>query len=679
MKRTYRYALGAILSAALIVPAIAQDNFPDVPANHWAYEALAKMKKDGLLVGYPDGLFRGPRPASRYELAVAINATYTALKNQVDGLDAQVKALGDKINGMNGGVDSSADIKNLRDQLTSLQNDVNGMKGWGDDIANLKRMADTFQKELNSLGVDVEAMKKDLGDINDRLTKLEKRKPAVDISGDINLWMGMGNSRDNNYGLNKDGRINGTSNALNPFGTGGGSAGPGGGPVGLSRDVSIFHEGAFTFAGTNDTGPKWRGTLVVTNMLADQNSSGTGFVNQSSRVAGIGYSEPSGDVYLQDFGVKFDTSVSKLAFNVEAGRVGYKISPYIFQRPDETAYFDNDRWDNGLWRFDGAILGFNFGGAKLDVFAGKNSKVLSTGGVELNPMEVQNTFVSSNPVPGTGAFTIDRSLGLNLNVPISTAGNLNLSYLWLDSDTAFTGPIGSSVAPRNRVNVYGGTADYNMGRIKLEGGYSATTQSFNNTDANNGVDFDPGNDNTAWWAKVHYSGEKFGIWGGYRQIEDQYIAPGDWGRLGIIRNPGNIKGWQAGASLNISHAITLNAMGEWDQGIKDVAANPFFSSNTHVQKYAADLNVELRPNLAVTVGHEYNHFTDQRQFGGSPARYAWSSVGVKYGLSSAAKLLIKYEISDISGEFTGVGSTPGGVPISTYRGGFLTTQLSVKF
>src|SRR5271157_2252125 len=93
MNRTLKYALGAVLTTAMVIPAFAQDNFPDVPDNHWAYEALKNMKKDGLLVGYPDGLFRGARPASRYELAVAIHATYQRLKSLTDGLDTQIKAL----------------------------------------------------------------------------------------------------------------------------------------------------------------------------------------------------------------------------------------------------------------------------------------------------------------------------------------------------------------------------------------------------------------------------------------------------------------------------------------------------------------------------------------------------------------------------------------------------------
>lgn len=61
-----KLAFFATVAGVTVLPAIAQDNFPDVPSNHWAYEALARMKKEGLLVGYPDGLYRGSRPLSRY-------------------------------------------------------------------------------------------------------------------------------------------------------------------------------------------------------------------------------------------------------------------------------------------------------------------------------------------------------------------------------------------------------------------------------------------------------------------------------------------------------------------------------------------------------------------------------------------------------------------------------------
>ncbi len=52
--------------------------FPDVPANHWAYEYIAQMAGNGILEGYPDGNFRGDRPMTRYEFAAML---YRAMEN----------------------------------------------------------------------------------------------------------------------------------------------------------------------------------------------------------------------------------------------------------------------------------------------------------------------------------------------------------------------------------------------------------------------------------------------------------------------------------------------------------------------------------------------------------------------------------------------------------------------
>ena len=52
--------------------------FPDVPSNHWAYEAVAAMSRSGLVEGYPNGTFGGDRMMTRYEFATML---YRALQN----------------------------------------------------------------------------------------------------------------------------------------------------------------------------------------------------------------------------------------------------------------------------------------------------------------------------------------------------------------------------------------------------------------------------------------------------------------------------------------------------------------------------------------------------------------------------------------------------------------------
>jgi|GEM_PF-1414519 len=48
----------------------APEAFTDVPADHWAYEAVHLLLQQGIVIGYPDGTFGGTRPITRFEMAV---------------------------------------------------------------------------------------------------------------------------------------------------------------------------------------------------------------------------------------------------------------------------------------------------------------------------------------------------------------------------------------------------------------------------------------------------------------------------------------------------------------------------------------------------------------------------------------------------------------------------------
>ena len=54
--------------------------FPDVPSNHWAYEAVSDLSRRGLVEGYPDGTFGGDRMLTRYEFAQIV---YRAIQDGV--------------------------------------------------------------------------------------------------------------------------------------------------------------------------------------------------------------------------------------------------------------------------------------------------------------------------------------------------------------------------------------------------------------------------------------------------------------------------------------------------------------------------------------------------------------------------------------------------------------------
>ena len=678
MTRTFRLALTAVLSLAVVIPAIAQDNFPDVPDNHWAYEALKRMKSEGLLVGYPDGLFRGNRPATRYELAVAVHATYVHLRNMIDNLNSQIAAIQDQLKN----TASQSDLQNLKSALDALQNQVNAQ---GQDIADLKKMADTFEKELASLGVDVQQMKKDLGDLADRVTNLENRLP-VDISGGID-WVGLSGYGDGRfggrYGVTVDGR---------PTGVGSGSYSNV--EVGGTRDLNFLHEAALTLTSAKKTGPRFRLTTVVGDMLSDGGINRPDFTglqsqpfgNQSLTATGAAFSDTQGEtMYVQNASIAFDTSVYGLGFGVEAGRVGYKISPYIYQRPDTTPYFANDRWDNGEWSMDGAIFGFSFGTAKLTMFGGRTSTEFSgagsNGSVNVQPMGAGRTNIA-NVFPGgtrpiglnPGDMLINQELGFDLSLPLLKNGGINLAYLFLDSDQITAAAKG----PVNRVAVMGGDAHFSFGNFLVNAGYSQsdldyntkTRQTKDNVAANAGIGLESGR----WGASV-----------GYRKIDPLFAAPGDWGRIGLWWNPVDIQGVQGSAHLNLSNDIRLVASGEADTGTQET--DSVLSHKDKISSLKGGLEYKMAANYNLSLGVEMVRWSLDKASPLIPAGSngdiieRWYDLGFGWSLSDTSKLSFMWQVSDYKARQVPNFDLPFGVtgPQSVAKGGLITTQLSVKF
>ena len=79
---TLQAQMDALLS--VINPNMSKD-FPDVPDNHWAYEAVSRLAGNDIIQGYEDGKYHGERTMTRYEMAVII---YKALQK---GTKAEAK------------------------------------------------------------------------------------------------------------------------------------------------------------------------------------------------------------------------------------------------------------------------------------------------------------------------------------------------------------------------------------------------------------------------------------------------------------------------------------------------------------------------------------------------------------------------------------------------------------
>jgi len=73
-KNTAAILAGMMMSTAFGGTALAAtaDSFTDVPKDHWAYEALDYLAKDGIIEGMGDNTFQGGRTMTRYEMAAIV-------------------------------------------------------------------------------------------------------------------------------------------------------------------------------------------------------------------------------------------------------------------------------------------------------------------------------------------------------------------------------------------------------------------------------------------------------------------------------------------------------------------------------------------------------------------------------------------------------------------------------
>ena len=123
MKKT----LVSALTTALVVGAAsttfaAANPFSDVPADHWAYDAVSQLAADGVIEGYGDTTFRGNQNITRYEMAQMIAKAMA--KSDVSAAD---KALIDKL-----AAEFSDELGNLGVRVSNLERNADMVKWTGE-------------------------------------------------------------------------------------------------------------------------------------------------------------------------------------------------------------------------------------------------------------------------------------------------------------------------------------------------------------------------------------------------------------------------------------------------------------------------------------------------------------------------------------------------------------------
>jgi len=152
-----------LLAGLLTVLAMgfASAQFSDVPAGHWAKEAVERIAAEGIILGFPDGTYRGNENLTRYQAAMIIyrlleklkpaqmasmdKETITALRNAVQELAAELASLGVRVSALEDNAATKGDVARLEKMIAELKAAPPANTGNASQAAATKDLADRVE------------------------------------------------------------------------------------------------------------------------------------------------------------------------------------------------------------------------------------------------------------------------------------------------------------------------------------------------------------------------------------------------------------------------------------------------------------------------------------------------------------------------------------------------------
>lgn len=207
-----------LLAMALLVAVgvMAEGMFPDVPAKHWAYPYVEHLKSKGIVIGYPDGTFKGDRNITRYEEAAMISRLIGLIETEIvaphisdvlrvlDAISLKLGATVQKVDQLEGKLNAmsgfSGQLDSMSSQLTELKKNVELLKQTVnihdkdiikvyETLANLQKSCETKFAELAAADAStldkVAALEKALGDLDAKIAQVQKKLLALEPLKDI--------------------------------------------------------------------------------------------------------------------------------------------------------------------------------------------------------------------------------------------------------------------------------------------------------------------------------------------------------------------------------------------------------------------------------------------------------------------------------------------------------------
>lgn len=639
--------LGASLSLTVVaaVSAKAQqapDMFKDVDTSHWAYQAVEDLRAKGIVIGYPDGYFRGKRTLTRYEFAVA--------------LDRALKQLPGPTTGPAGPPGETGPAGPAGPQ---------GPPGvTPEELATLRRLADEFRAELAAMGNSIaainrklDALGRDVAALRDEINRMPKLYGGA--------YVGIRSDRYPSFYTDQNGRQQ-----------------LGSAPGSIRNTPAVVHDFRLGVR-ANILGGAKLDAEIASNNYKNFEGGDTGLNAGSPYVPAS-----SADTYIHHLEITTPFNGIGRGSQFTIGRFGEQLGHLVLWKPSIDLYLDDPFEDDGMYYIDGARLQTNFGSVSLTAVGGKFDSVTGTNGPAWNSpfagtMPTGTNLFNGNvkplaQTPLQGHVVLDEmaavSAGFGFNL-MDRAGHLRLTALaGATNAPAFAVPFTNVLV----LGVDGDIKPFERGSVTLDYGKTIT--------GTGRFDTVPGGqrDNQAFNATVGYGSGGLNVQAGYRYIDPLFYAPGYWGRIGNWINPTNVQGPTFRAAYDVTPNIGVNIGGDFFSAARNRIDTGGLGPDDQINRVLVGLRWDVAKSFRLTADWEGVFWHLQGLHSGIPLNAAgtvnptehYITLGTGYNLTSNTLLKLSYQIGSWDGHNSVYDGSAG---ITKANFNVFTGQVSVKF
>ncbi len=632
MKQTACLVLGLLV--AMAVPVFGQA-FTDVPADHWAYDAIEQLQRDGILIGYPDGTYQGKRTLTRYEFAIAIARLADWVRSVMPGAPGAAGVTKADVEKMLADYAKKSELPSIPQNLATK-----------DDITAIRKLVDEFRDEIAALGVDVDALKRDVAALGARVDAIEAELKRVRLTAEANTFAVSLSSTSDATGqpvVNLDSRTATYPNEA------------------LFRNVGLVKDFDLTITGRVSDTVTAQATINYGNYLT--------YLGSVDDYAGGVLPNASNDDFFPYY--TFVQAAIGQKGSLTVGRFPLQFTPYTLKKIDVDSYTSILKTDDGNYPVDGAKLTWDFGGVDLTLFAAKNdqNRYLANG-LTGQPFPVVQGATGSG-VGGLNAVT--QSAGVRATVAIPWEGTLGLTYYEAWNRAAY------AAGTRDKARVYGADLSVDipwLKTLKMVGSWTRSEALAASTAPATIDDVDYLN--TAWDAKFSGTIGSFGIGAGYKSIGRNFAAAGAWDKIGRWTNPAGVRGPYAEIDVPIMDNLKVALNGEFLKGGDN--DDPLFGAgkwgstkDDKLTKAEAAVKWSFSKANSLDVAYQWIKFEPDTA-GLDSADEKYLTVGLAHQLAPNATVKVGYQFIKYDG-----GTTTSGPYGRDYQGSQAVVQFGVSF